>query len=302
MYPELRSNVTDTALIFEGGGMRASYTSAVVAELVRAGIFIDYVAGISAGSSNTINYLSRDGERARRSFVEFAADPNFGDIRTFLRGKGLFHAEYIYEQTSGPGQALPLDFESFTANPARMRIGAFRCGDGEMVYFTKEDTPTLRDLVVRVRASSTMPVIMPPVHLDGEVYVDGALGPSGGIALDVAKRDGFTKFLIIRTRERGYVKAPQRFSRALRAHYRRWPAVAEGLLARHTRYNATVEEIDALEQEGRAMVFYPTQLTVSNSERDVAKLMANHRAGLAQARAEIPAWKEFLGLDGDRGS
>lgn len=280
MQEELVNNVTDTALIFEGGGMRAAYTSAVVAELLSAGIHINYVAGISAGSSNTVNYISRDAERARRSFVEFAADPQFGDVRTFLRGKGLFNAEYIYEQTSAPGQALPLHFERFRANPARMRIGAFRCGDGEMVYFTKEDTPTLRDLVVRVRASSTMPVIMPPVHLDGEVYVDGALGPSGGIALDVAKRDGFSKFLVIRTRERGYVKEPQRFSRALRAHYRKWPAVADGLLERHRRYNETVAELDQLERDGKAMVFYPENLTVSNGERDVAKLRADHEAGL----------------------
>lgn len=298
---QLTSNVTDTALIFEGGGMRASYTSAVVVELLRAGIYLDYVAGISAGSSNTVNYLSRDGERARRSFVEFAADPNFGDLRTFLRGKGLFHAEYIYEQTSEPGQALPLDFDTLQKNPAQMRIGAFRCGDGEMVYFDKEDAPTLRDLVVRVRASSTMPIIMPPVHLDGEVYVDGALGPSGGIALDAAKRDGYTKFLVIRTRARGYVKEPQRFSRALRTHYRKFPAVAEGLLARHTNYNRTVEELEDLERDGKAYQFYPEHLTVSNSERDVDKLMANHQAGLAQARAEIPAIRDFLGLEASSG-
>ena len=102
----LTSNVVDTALIFEGGGMRASYTAAVVATLLKEQLFFNHVSGVSAGSSNTVNYLSRDAERARTSFVEFAADPQFGDLRTFVRGKGLFNAEYIYEKTSGPGQAL----------------------------------------------------------------------------------------------------------------------------------------------------------------------------------------------------
>ena len=35
MTEPMTSNVTDTALLFEGGGMRAALTSAVVAELLR---------------------------------------------------------------------------------------------------------------------------------------------------------------------------------------------------------------------------------------------------------------------------
>lgn len=58
--PHLHSNVLHTALIFEGGGMRASYTAAVAVALLEAGIHIDWVAGISAGASNTANYISRD--------------------------------------------------------------------------------------------------------------------------------------------------------------------------------------------------------------------------------------------------
>ncbi|NLH70181.1 MAG: patatin family protein, partial [Brooklawnia sp.] len=45
---QLTSNVTDAALIFEGGGMRASYTAAVVVALLNAGLHFDWVAGISA--------------------------------------------------------------------------------------------------------------------------------------------------------------------------------------------------------------------------------------------------------------
>ena len=73
MTEPMTSNVTDTALLFEGGGMRAALTSAVVAELLRERIHVDFVAGISAGSSNAVNYLSRDPARARRSFVDAAS-------------------------------------------------------------------------------------------------------------------------------------------------------------------------------------------------------------------------------------
>ncbi len=135
----ITSNVTDTALIFEGGGMRVSYTAAVVATLIEAGIFVDYVAGISAGSSNTANYLSRAPERARKSFVDFADDPRFGSWKTWLQGKGLFNAQYIYEETCLPGGPLPFDFETFQANPAQFRIGAFDMKLGDTIYWSRSD-------------------------------------------------------------------------------------------------------------------------------------------------------------------
>ena len=99
----LTSNVTDVALVFEGGGMRGSYTAGVVTTLLSAGIHIDYVCGISAGASHTAHYLSRDIWRARRSFVEFSQEPDFGNLSTFARGHGLLNSQFIYEDAAGPG-------------------------------------------------------------------------------------------------------------------------------------------------------------------------------------------------------
>ncbi|MDO5495840.1 MAG: patatin family protein [bacterium] len=290
------SNVTDVALIFEGGGMRAAYTSAVVAEMIAQEVFLDYVAGISAGSSNTVNYLARDPFRARRSFVEIAADPRFGDFRTWVRGKGLFNAQWIYQETSAPGQVLPLNFENFKANPAQMRIGSFRADDGEMVWFTKDEIHTREDLLIRVQASSTMPLLMPPVKIGEHTFVDGALGPSGGIALDVAKADGYTRFLAILTQPRVFTKKKVRLPEAYRRTFRKFPAVAEALITRHDRYNETREELLQLESEGKAILFCPETMPVTNGERSVPKLAAAHAMGRAQAREEVPRWKEWLGL------
>ncbi len=294
----LTSNVTDTALVFEGGGMRASYTSALVRELIVGGVFVDWVAGISAGSSNTANYLSRDPARARASFVDLVDDPHFGGLGTLLRGEGWFNAEYIYQRTGGPGQALPFDFDTYRANPAQPNFGAFRCDTGEQVWFTRADTGTMDELMVRVRASSTMPGLMPVVTIDGLEYVDGALGADGGIGLDRAQRAGFDRFLVVLTRGRDYVKpAPTRGQELLyRTVFRRRPAVVDALLHRHEGYNAVREELFALEEAGRAYLFVPDVMPVDNGERDRARLSASHAAGLEQARRELPAIKEFLGL------
>lgn len=296
MSEPLTSNVTDTALVFEGGGMRASLTSAVVATLLDAGIHVDYVAGISAGSSNTANYLARQADRARRSFVEFAADPRLGNLRTWAKGDGLFNAKYIYEETGLPDQALPFDWETFRTNPATSRIGAFDADSGEQVWWSQRDFPTMDDLMVRVRASSTMPVLMPPVRIGDRTYVDGALGPTGGIAIDVAEADGYEKLFVVLTRDRAYRKKPERFPAFYRRYFRSHPAVAEALTTRWKRYNDTRERLFELEREGRAYLFVPDRMPVSNGERNVAKLAAAHALGLAQSRRELPAWREFLGL------
>lgn len=288
--------VTDTALIFEGGGMRASYTSGMVVALLEAGLHLPWVGGISAGASNTCNYVSHDPWRARHSFTDFASDPRFGDWRSFARGQGWFNAQYIYEETSLPNQALPFDWETFAAEPAQVRIGAFDAVAGEQVWWGRDDLTSLRDLMVRVRASSTMPVVMPPVTIDGRVYVDGALGSSAGIALEAARADGYEKFLVVLTQERSYRKSLQRGDWYLRRHFRRYPAIPQALAARPARYNAVREELFDLEASGAAYLFVPERMPVGNGERDVARLRASHEAGLAQARAELPAVQEFLGV------
>lgn len=276
--------------------MRASLTSAMVVTLLKAGLSFDWVAGISAGASNTVNYLSDDAWRARRSFVEFAADEQFGGLRYFARGQGMFNAEYIYQQAGGPDEALPFDWDAFQASAGDMRVIAFDAESGDDVVWSKKDTPHIDDLMIRVRASSTMPGLMPPVHLDGHVYVDGAMGEDGGIALSQAQREGFEKFVVILTQERSYQKAPQRFPTLYRSIFRRYPALGDALLTRWKRYNETRERIFALEQEGKAHVFAPERMSVDNGTRDLSRLAAAHRMGLSQSRREMPAIREFLGV------
>ncbi|WP_035280779.1 patatin-like phospholipase family protein [Brevibacterium album] len=290
----MTASPSDTALIFEGGGMRAAHTSAFVVTLLEAGLDFGWVAGISAGASNAANYLSRDARRARRSFVDFAADENFGDLRTWVRGQGFFHAEYIYQRSGAPEAALPFDWETFRDSTARPRIIAFDADSGEEVCWGREDFPTMDDLMVRVRASSTMPVLMPPVTIEGRTYVDGALGRDGGIALSQAQAEGCERFVVVLTQERAYEKAPPRFPAFFRAHFRRHPAVAEALLTRWRRYNETRERIFELERAGRAFVYAPETMPLSNGTRDLARLAAAHRAGLSQSRRELPRLREFL--------
>ncbi|MDX9871227.1 MAG: patatin family protein [Clostridia bacterium] len=292
---DMTNNIIDTALLFEGGGMRASYTAGFLNNLLENEIYFDYVAGISAGASHSVNYLSRDIERAKRSFVDLVLDPRFGGWRSFLRGEGFFRAKYIYELTPFPDAALPFDLDAFMANPARLRIGAFNRDSGEMKYYSKADIHALSDLMKIVRSSSSMPIFMPPTYYGGSYYVDGGLG--GGIPLEIARQDGMKKFFVVLTQEKGYRKKPMRFSGAVKAYYRKHPFVYEAMRERWQRYNRILDELEQLESEGKAFLVYPEVMPVSNRETDYRKLAASYELGYAQGRRDAPKWKAFLDIE-----
>jgi len=287
-------NINDTALIFEGGGMRASYTAGVVVTLLEEGLRFADVYGISAGSSHTVNYISGDIQRSKLSFVDFMWGPGTSGLWYFLIGKGYFNARYIYQEACMPGEKLVFDFEAFCANPAQAHIESFNAMTGETAYWTKADMPDLYTLMTRVRASSSMPRFMPPVVLDGHTYYDGGIGDSWGLPLAQAKRDGYKKFFIVRTQERGYRKSPGKHPRLMRAIIPRRRILAERMLMRWRFYNEILDEIDALECAGKAIVFCPEHMTVKNSTTDKALLEASYAAGYAQAQRELPGWRSFL--------
>ncbi len=289
----LESNIDDIALIFEGGGMRASYTSGAVNVLLENKLHFDHVYGLSAGSSNAVNYLSRDIWRTKVSFTDIVDDPRFGGWGTWLARKGLFSADYIYQESCRPGCKLPFDFETFANNPAKITVQGFERDTGNTLYWPKDQMPTLNDLMVRVQASSSLPIVMPPPLVDGSRCYDGGLGVGAGLMLPRAIEDGFERFFVVCTRPRGYRKG-ENTSPVLDAFFWRRPYVREALHRRPREYNRQLDLLDKLEKEGRAYVFYADEQMVDSGERNLEKLRDNYRKGYAQAQRELPGWAKFL--------
>lgn len=284
----------DVALIIEGGGTRNAYTAALVDQLIAHNIHFGWVGGVSAGSSHLVNYLAADRVRTVKSFVEFAADRNSSGLRPLLTGKGYFHAEHIYETATGADQPYPYDFETFAKDPTPFQISAVRADTGETVYWGKKDTPDLSSLMKRVRASSTLPGFMPMPIIDGVSYVDGAMGETGGIMLQPAIDAGFTRFLLIATRPREYVRPAISRPRLVTTALRRYPAIAQAALGRPALYNETKQRLVDLEATGQAYLFFAEDMNIQNTETRLPRLQAAFQLGLDQAKRDFPAILEFL--------
>lgn len=292
---ELATNVNGCALVFEGGGYRAGYTAGMANVLLEEGIYFPFVCGLSAGASNTVDYVSRDQWRTKWAFTALAGMRDAGGKLSFLEGHGYINGDYCYRGLIEEGVA-PFCWETFEANPADIRIQSFERDTGRTVTWGKKDCPDIYALIDRVRASSTIPWLMNPIEVDGQVMLDGGLGKGAGLPLWMAEDAGYEKFLFLATRPAGYRK--QRFSGAALQVIKRltsqFPYLQEAFLTRADRYNAEMERIDRLAAEGRCLIVRPDAMLVESTTFDVALLEQSYELGHAQALRELPRWREFL--------
>ena len=288
----MESTVRDVALIFEGGGMRNSYSAGALAVMLENGLFFDDVYGLSAGATNTIDYLSRDVRRAEASFTASLDDLSLRWWIAPFAGADGVRAALHGHALARPGYALPFDFAAFQANPARATLQAIDRDSGATAYFTRRDFPDERALMERVRASTSYPVILPPTWIGGRALYDGGIGDGAGIMLPRAEADGLRRFFVVCTRPRGF-RRRTRPQRLYDVFFWRRPAMRAALDTWARRYNAELDRLARLEAEGRAYVFYANDQGVANTERDRARLQANFRRGRAQAQAELPAWERL---------
>lgn len=291
----LESNVFDCALVFEGGGYRASYTCAFANVLLEQGIYFDYVCGLSAGASNSVNYLSRDTKRVREAFMTDGVAKGLVGLPSLLRGHGYFDADALYEGALRDG-TLKFDWETFAANPARLRIQAFERDTGRTVRFGREDMTDPMRMIDLVRASSTLPGMMEPLSVDGRVLMDGGLGAGAGIPVGMAEDDGFDRFVFVATRPRGYrKKEPSGRDRRIYGHVAKdHPYLKNALLTRWERYNTAIAHVEKLAEEGKALIIYPDEMPVENSTVNPRRLAAAYEAGHAQYLRDMPRVREFL--------
>ena len=86
----MESTVHGVALVFEGGGMRNSYSAGALTVMLENGLYFDDVYGLSAGATNAIDYVSRDVRRAQSSFTATLDGLSFrGWVEPFVDADGF---------------------------------------------------------------------------------------------------------------------------------------------------------------------------------------------------------------------
>lgn len=287
---------SDTALILEGGGLRGVYSTGVLRAFMDARLYIPNVIGVSMGACNAANYISRQTERNEIVNVEFVNDRRYLSYPRLLTGGELFGMDFIFNEI--PNRLVPFDYETFLSNPARFWTVTTDCETGCALYHEKscwDRAETMRLL----RASCSLPLLAQPVawrDLDCQerLLMDG--GIADPIPLHKSRELGYARQVLVLTQPRGYRKKLMRGLWAVRLRHPRFTGLHKALAERHQRYNALMDEIDALEARGEVFVIRPAApLGVGRVERSQARLREVIQRGKDDANARWPELMEYLG-------
>ena len=134
-----------------------------------------------------------------------------------------------------------------------------------------------------LKATCAIPIVFPAIKIGENEYFDGGIADS--IPVKKAIEDGNKKLLIILTRPKGYKKTLNFSTRfAAQVVSRKYPLLKDALLSRHINYNETLDYIDKLEKEGKALVLRPTEEVIIDSmEKDLDKIQRIYDYGYALA-------------------
>lgn len=277
------------AMILEGGAKRGIFTSGVLDYLMEQDFYILHVIGVSAGSCNAVDYVSRQPGRTRVCMIRSGEDGRLVTFHHLFRRKSLLDMDLIFERD--PMELHPFDFETYFASDMTCEIVATNCLTGKAEYFT--ETKDGARLMKLCRASSSLPVVTPMVDIDGVPYLDGGLADS--IPLIHCLKNGYRKNVLVLTRNRGYRKTmPRRKIVMYRTIFKDYPQLARTICSRAYQYNRIITAVERWEEEGKIFVIRPQCPTVSRLESKVSVLEAFYQHGYRQMEKQFDDMRRYL--------
>ena len=253
-------------LVLEGGAMRGVFTCGVLDWLMDNDVHFPYVIGVSAGACNGASYISNQRGRAKFSNVDLLDKYHYIGVKHYLKKRNLLDFDLLFNDF--PNHILPFDFDTYANVGKRFEMVVSNCVTGQAEYL--EEYTNHDRLLNILRASSSMPFFSPIVELNGVPLLDG--GVCDSIPVMRAMEEGFENNIVVLTRNKGYRKKEINI-KLPRWVYRKYPMMREALDQRNVLYNAQLDLVDKLEDEGRVIVVRPEELmTIERIEKDTAKL------------------------------
>ena len=278
-----------TGLILEGGAMRGLFTAGVMDVLMEHQITVDGMIGVSAGAAFGCNFKSKQIGRVLRYNKRFCKDPRFCSFRSLIKTGDLYGADFCYREL--PEELDIFDNEAFAKDPTEFYVVCTDTESGKAVYERLERSDG--EALDWLRASASMPLVSTPVAIGDKKLLDGGIADS--VPVRYFESLGYDRNIIVLTQPNGYQKKKNNLLPLMKAILKQYPAVVEAMARRHTVYNETLEYIEKLEKEGRALVIRPPQkLKVGHVEHNADRLQAAYDIGRQVALSQLDEIKEFL--------
>ena len=278
-------------IVLEGGATRGVFTSGVLDYLMEEDLYFSHVIGVSAGSCNGVDYVSRQIGRTKKCMIPEKKEYSYySGVRSAIKEKSILDMDMVFD--TFPKKIYPFDFETYFQSDMVCEIVTTNCETGKAEYMTEQSDPDR--LMKLCRASSSMPLLSPIVNIDGVPYLDGGLADS--VPIRRALQSGNEKIVLVLTRNLGYRKKPisKGTVKLYRRAYKKYPNLVHAAIYRNHVYNKTMELVERLEEEEKIFVIRPLVPTVSRLERDETALTAFYQHGYNLMKRQREALQRYL--------
>lgn len=279
-----------TGMVLEGGAVRTIYSTGVCDALLTRSLMTDYVIGVSAGIAYGVSYVSRQPRRNLDIMVNYINDKRYMGMGNLLRrdNRAYFGLEFVYSTI--PNQLVPFDYDTFAAYPGEVEAVVTNLDTGAAEYFPLDRRD---DKFKLLQATCALPFLFPVFYIQGRPCMDG--GAADAIPYERAFAKGCDRVIVVLTREREYVRRPEKLQPLIDLAYRKYPKFCDTMRRRADAYNEARQKLFRLEREGRALVFTPTSTEgFHRTERDVDKIKALWKDGWDQGLARLDEAEAFL--------
>jgi NTE family protein len=199
------------ALVLGGGSMKGAFQVGVIQAVLENGFEPEMIYGISVGALNTTFLANEAGKQmqqnkkvewplAGRKLLEFwlnnITQPQ--DI-SMLRSRVKLGVSTLMSRFEGIVDPVPLHLlirkhlqdEHLTNTPVKVKVGAVNIASGEIKYVEPQDP----NFVKFVFASSSIPMLMPAIEIDKQLYLDGGMREVAPVRQAI--EDGATEIVLI---------------------------------------------------------------------------------------------------------
>ena len=278
-------------LVVEGGGMRGVYSSGVLDFFIEKDLFFENNYGVSAGACHLCSYLAKQYKRAFRVNVDYLNDKRYCSVHSLLKTGNLFGAEMLYDII--PNELDLFDYDTYNKNESNFYVVITDINTGKPEYIKIND---LKNDIIYIRASSSLPLLAQNVKINDKEYLDGGISDSIPIKKSIA--DGNKKNVVILTRDSTYRKGKNSLMPIIKLKYKKYPNFVKSMADRYIVYNEILDFIKELEDNGDVFVIRPKKpVNIGRTEKNREKLEALYNDGYNDAKDCYEELLKYLGKE-----
>lgn len=273
-----------TGIALEGGAKCAAFTAGVLDVFMENGISFPVGCGVSAGAGCLVNYRSLQPGRSLGLMLP-SEGKDVAGVKNIIKNRRFIDLDMLTDPTGFDGDA-------FEKSPMRTECVATCCETGKAEYFSVGGEPTRMARVLK--ASCSVPVLCPPVEIDGRHYVDGSVSDSVGAMrlLD----GGCERVVAVLTRPLGAGRTDyRRLSPLLKKLYgEKYPELYRCLMKRAESSAKEMKRLEKLRAEGRIFVLRPGVSAPPKFTGDEKLICSFYEHGRQRALEKLGQIGEFL--------